>query len=165
MERLRAQYLEDAGEGLSTEMFNAVLEVRPTQPLDFDARLRALAAFLKRPEAASLAAANKRIANILKKSAAATPAEVDQQLLRLPAEQALHSAVNALQPGVDAALARTDYAAALDQLSTLRASVDAFFDAVLVNDPDEALRNNRLALLARLRALFTRIADLSLLPG
>jgi glycyl-tRNA synthetase beta chain len=177
MERLRAQYLDDKTSGLSAEMFNAVLEVRPAQPLDFDARLRALALFLKRPEAASLTAANKRIANILKKSAAATLPTVDEAtsadvattvdaaLLRLPAEQALHKAVNDVQPGVEAALARGDYAAALDQLSTLRAPVDAFFDAVLVNDPDEALRNNRLALLARLRALFTRIADLSLLPG
>ena len=165
MERLRAQYLEDASAGLSTEMFNAVLELKPTQPLDFDARLRALAAFLTRPEAASLAAANKRIANILKKSAAATPSAVAASLLRLPAEQALDSAVNALQPVVEAALARADYAAAFDQLATLKAPVDAFFDAVLVNDPDEALRNNRLALLARVRTLFTRIADLSLLPG
>jgi glycyl-tRNA synthetase beta chain len=165
IERLRAQFLEDPAAGFTTEMFNAVLELKPARPLDFDARLHALAAFLKRPEAASLAAANKRIANILKKSAAATPAAVDASLLQLPAEQALAAAVSALQPNVEAALARADYAAALDQLSTLRAPVDAFFDAVLVNDPDAALRTNRLALLAQLRALFTRIADLSLLPG
>jgi glycyl-tRNA synthetase beta chain len=165
MERLRAQYLEDASAGLTTEMFNAVLEVRPAQPLDFEARLRALEVFLKRPEAASLTAANKRIANILKKSAATASTAITAALLQLPAEVALNAAVDGLQPGVEAALTRSDYATALDLLSTLKAPVDAFFDAVLVNDPDEALRNNRLALLARVRTLFTRIADLSLLPG
>ncbi len=165
MERLRAQYLEDAAAGLTTEMFNAVLEVRPAQPLDFDARLRALAMFLKRPEAVSLTAANKRIANILKKSAAATSTAINAALLQLPAEVALNAAVDELQPSTEVALARGDYATALDLLSTLKSPVDAFFDTVLVNDPDEALRNNRLALLARVRTLFTRIADLSLLPG
>jgi glycyl-tRNA synthetase beta chain len=165
MERLRAQYLEDASAGLTTEMFNAVLEVRPAQPLDFDARLRALVLFLKRPEAASLTAANKRIANILKKSALVPSTAINTALLQLPAEMALHAAVDGLLPGVEAALARGNYATALDALSTLKAPVDAFFDAVLVNDPDEALRDNRLAVLARVRTLFTRIADLSLLPG
>jgi glycyl-tRNA synthetase beta chain len=165
MERLRAQYLEDSAAGLSTEMFNAVLEVKPAQPLDFDARLRALAAFLQRPEAASLAAANKRIANILKKSALQAAPAINTALLQLPAEQALHAAMVRCQPDVESALQRTDYAAAFDQLATLKPPVDAFFDSVLVNDTDESLRNNRLALLTQLRSLFTRIADLSLLPG
>ena len=166
MERLRAQYLEGAIlAGVSTEMFEAVLATEPSSPLDFDARLRALVAFLARPEAASLAAANKRIANILRKSGDATAADVQIALLKVPEEQALHRAVTALQPGVQQSLARGDYAAALDTLAGLRPDVDAFFDKVLVNDPDAALRANRLGLLAGLRGLFTRIADLSRLPG
>jgi glycyl-tRNA synthetase beta chain len=163
MERLRAQYLEN-GSGLSTEMFDAVLASNPASPLDFDTRARALQSFLARPEAASLAAANKRIANILRKSPAETTA-VDAARLAAPAEAQLHAALEALRPGVESALAQRDYARALDQLATLRPAVDAFFDQVLVNDPDAGLRANRLALLAALRALFGRVADLSRLPG
>jgi glycyl-tRNA synthetase beta chain len=166
LERLRAQYLEDdKSPGITTEMFDAVLAGRPRSVLDFDARLRALRGFLSRPEAASLTAANKRIANILKKSAGALQTAVDLTLLQPGAEQQLHRAVNELRPGVDSALARREYSQALEQLSQLRSEVDAFFDQVLVNDPDAALRSNRLALLASLRALFTHIADLSVLPG
>jgi glycyl-tRNA synthetase beta chain len=121
--------------------------------------------FLALPEAVSLTAANKRIANILKKSAGGPVPEVNVSLLKLEPEQRLQRAVGELRPGVEAALARRDYAGALDQLSRLRPEVDAFFDQVLVNDPDSALRTNRLALLGELRGLFTRIADLSQLPG
>ena len=163
MERLRAQYLEN-GSGLTTEMFDAVLASNPASPLDFDARARALQGFLARPEAASLAAANKRIANILRKSPAENTA-VEPARLAAPAEAQLHAALEALRPGVESALARRDYARALDQLATLRPAVDAFFDQVLVNDPDAGLRANRLALLAALRLLFGRVADLSRLPG
>jgi len=163
MERLRAQYLEN-GSGLTTEMFDAVLASHPASPLDFDIRARALQGFLARPEATSLAAANKRIANILRKSPAETSA-VDAGRLAAPAEAQLHAALEALRPGVESALAQRDYARALDQLATLRPAVDAFFDQVLVNDPDPGLRANRLALLAALRALFGRVADLSHLPG
>ncbi|MFO1400328.1 MAG: glycine--tRNA ligase subunit beta [Steroidobacteraceae bacterium] len=165
MERLRAQYLEDAAAGVSVEMFEAVLATQPASPLDFDARLRALVAFLKGADAAALTAANKRSANILKKSESGPLRAVDAALLREDAERALHAAVEALRAPCEAALGRRDYAAAFELLATLRPKVDAFFDRVLVNDSDAALRANRFALLGSLRALFTRIADLSRLPG
>jgi glycyl-tRNA synthetase beta chain len=181
MERQRAQYLErSADNGITTEMFDAVLATRPRSLLDCDARLRALVGFMARPEGASLAAANKRTANILRKSppagatagadasAARTASDqrsVDTALLREPAEQALHEAIQQLSDSVSAATDQRAYDRALDQLASLRPPVDAFFDRVLVNDPDPALRDNRLALLMRLRVLFGRIADLSCLPG
>ncbi|HEY3809224.1 MAG TPA: glycine--tRNA ligase subunit beta [Steroidobacteraceae bacterium] len=170
IERLRTQYLERGDDsGITTEMFDAVLATRPGSLLDFDARLRALVAFTRSTAGASLAAANKRIANILKKSAPGTAggsdATPDPALLRQPAEQALHRALGELQAPVAELIRQRDYAAALDKLAGLRTSVDQFFDGVLVNDPDPALRRNRLALLAQLRALFAGIADLSRLPG
>jgi glycyl-tRNA synthetase beta chain len=163
MERLRAQYLEN-GSGLTTEMFDAVLASSPVSPLDFDTRSHALLRFLARPEAVSLAAANKRIANILRKSPAES-AEITVARLTPGAESLLFHQMQAVRPGVEAALARRDYGAALDQLAELRPAVDAFFDDVMVNDPDAALRANRLALLATLRSMFGRVADLSRLPG
>ena len=169
MERARAQYLERSAEsGISTEMFDAVLASRPARLLDFDARLRALVGFVARPEGASLAAANKRIANILRKSEAAdagTAPAIDDALLREDAERELRAALRTLHAQVAAAVAAGDYTRALDLLAGLKPPVDAFFDRVLVNDPDPALRTNRLALLAELRALFCGIADLSRLPG
>jgi glycyl-tRNA synthetase beta chain len=176
VERLRA-YFVDAG--ATTEMFDAVRASEPVSPLDFGARLNALVKFLALPEAASLTAANKRIANILKKSTsmapetsrqAAPPVEPRVDLLREPAEKALHEALAAAVPDVERALGKRDvgkrdYAAALARLAKLRPAVDAFFDGVMVNAEDAALRNNRLALLAQMRGLFTRIADLSCLPG
>jgi glycyl-tRNA synthetase beta chain len=165
-ERLRAYYLESAVvTGATTEMFDAVEATTPVSPLDFGARLAALAAFLKLPEAVSLTAANKRIANILKKSDVAGASAVDASALALPAEQALHRALSAVHEPVTDALSRGDYTGALTQLAKLRAEVDAFFDGVMVNDPDPRLRANRLALLADLRKLFSGVADLSVLPG
>ena len=142
------------------EMFEAVAVNHPTAPLDFEARLLALVAFLQLPEAAALAAANKRAANLLKKSEEAT-GTVDPAALVLPAEQALHAAIEALRPAVESGLAAGEYTAALSLLSQLRTPVDAFFDGVMVNDEDPRIRANRLALLAGLRALFLRVADLS----
>ena len=165
MERLRAQYLEDTASGVSTEIFDAVLATAPRSLLDADARLGALVSFLALPEAASLAAANRRIANILKKSAAGTLTSIDTTLLSSPAEQALHAELVRHGPTVEAALARGDYRGAFTVLAQLRPAIDAFFDGVMVNDPDARLRDNRQALLRALRALFTRIADLSRLPG
>lgn len=167
LERLRAQYLERAAEnGVSTELFDAVLATRPASLLDFDARVRALVDFLARPEGASLAAANKRIANILRKSAALPGSgATDPTLLRLPAERALNEALQALSAAVVADTAARAYGRALDRLAALRPAVDRFFDEVLVNDPDEGLRRNRTALLSQLRALFAGIAELSCLPG
>ena len=184
MERARAQYLERAADnGISTEMFDAVLATRPSSLLDLDARLRALVGFVALPAGASLAGANKRIANILRKSqAAATPAQaagaqaagapaaapapaVDPLLLREDAERELHRDLLTLQERVPGAVEAQDYAAALNLLAGLAPRVDTFFERVMVNDPDLALRRNRLALLAQLRALFTGIADISRLPG
>jgi glycyl-tRNA synthetase beta chain len=166
IERLRAQYLEQ-GEtnGVTTERFDAVVASNATTVPDFDARLRALVEFLKLPAAASLAAANKRSANILKKSTEAGSVPVSTESLRLPAEIELHQSILAAQPEIAAAIKRADYVATFNRLAALRPAVDAFFDAVMVNDPDPALRINRLALLGQLRQLFTQVADLSLLPG
>ena len=165
MERLRAQYLEDAASGVTTEIFDAVLATAPRSPLDADARVGALVSFLALPEAASLAAANRRIANILKKSAASALTTIDTSLLGAGAEQALHVALGRHRPTVQGALADGDYRAAFTVLARFRPEVDAFFEGVMVNDPDARLRDNRLALLRELRELFTRIADLSRLPG
>jgi glycyl-tRNA synthetase beta chain len=146
-------------------MFDAVLATRPASPLDFDARLKALAAFLELPEAASLAAANKRIQNILRKAPPGASAQVDVARLRESAEIRLYDAMRALRDAVAEATARREYTAALGHLAQLRPQVDAFFDAVMVMDEDPNLRANRLALLGELQALFSGVADLSRLPG
>jgi len=169
VERLRAYFLDGdnaAGvSGITTEMFDAVRASSPVSPLDFAARLAALAKFLKLAEASSLTAANKRISNILKKADASGAGTVDVTALREPAEKALHEALAAIVIEVDRALARRDYSEALARLATLRPAVDGFFDGVMVNAEDLALRRNRLALLAQVRQQFARIADLSCLPG
>jgi len=172
MERLRVYYLEGAGAepgsgraAVTTEMFDAVLATRPASPVDFDARLKALSAFLELPEAASLTAANKRIANILRKANAATPPEVDVHELRESAEVRLFDAMRALHDSVATATARREYTGALGRLAELRPAVDAFFDQVLVMDENPRLRANRLGLLAQLQGLFAGVADLSRLPG
>ncbi len=169
IERLRSYFIDSSVQegvrGVSTEMFDAVRASEPSSPLDFGARLAALSRFLALPEAASLTAANKRIANILKKAEAGVGGTVDVALLREPAEQALHEALAGIVTDVDRALNKRDYAAALTRLASLRPAVDGFFDAVMVNAEDANLRRNRLALLAELRRQFTRIADLSCLPG
>ena len=166
VERLRAYYVE-GGTGLevSAEMFDAVLATRPVSPLDFDARLRALVRFLQLPDAASLAAANKRIANILRKATEPVGESVDADRLVDPAEQILAEQVTAIAREVEPRFAARDYAPALQQLAALRPAVDAFFDSVMVMAEDTALRTNRLALLNRMRGLFMRAADLSRLPG
>jgi glycyl-tRNA synthetase beta chain len=166
LERLRAQYLErTADNGVTTELFDAVLATRPRSLLDFDARVSALAGFIARPEGLSLAAANKRIANILRKSADSVNQNVDQERLREAPERALHGALEALRARVLTATAERQYAAALELLATLKPAVDHFFERVMVNDPDQSLRDNRVALLLQLRTLFAGIADLSRLPG
>jgi glycyl-tRNA synthetase beta chain len=169
MERLRSSYLEaDAAlPGVTTEAFDAVLATRPRSPLDFDARLRALIGFLALPEAASLTAANKRIANLLKKSAGgdAGSAAIDATRLKFDAERLLFTSLQGVMHSVPGQVAAGEYAAALAALAHLRPAVDTFFDEVMVMDPDAALRANRLAMLRTLRELFTGIADLSRLPG
>jgi glycyl-tRNA synthetase beta chain len=172
MERLRAYYLERAnGEAkpgqaaVTTEMFDAVLAARPASPLDFDARLKALSTFLELPESASLTAANRRTANILRKANMTPPAEVDVRLLREDAEVRLFDSMRSLRDAVAAATAQHEYAGALGRLAQLRPAVDAFFDQVMVMDEDPQLRANRLSLLAQLQGLFAGVADLSRLPG
>jgi glycyl-tRNA synthetase beta chain len=164
MERLRAWYLE-AASGVTTEMFDAVLDTRPASPLDFDHRLRALAAFLRLPDAAGLTAANKRIANILRKAGEQPSPRVDPGLLADPHERQLAAQLEALRQDVERLVTARCYEEALTRLASLRGSVDAFFDHVLVMAEDVRLRANRLALLAALSRLFLHIANLSRLPG
>ncbi|HET7756914.1 MAG TPA: glycine--tRNA ligase subunit beta [Steroidobacteraceae bacterium] len=172
MERLRAYYLEKSAAptlpgtaAVTGEMFDAVLATRPASPLDFDARLKALSTFLELPESASLTAANKRIANILRKAPGEVRTEVRVEQLRESAEVRLYDAMRALRAAVTEAASRREYTAALGHLAQLRPAVDAFFDQVLVMAEDPQLQANRLALLAQLQGLFAGVADLSRLPG
>ncbi len=147
LDRLRGYY---ADQGVPVQHFNAVAALRPASLHDFDRRIRALGTFATLPEAAALAAANKRIGNILKKVDGDIPSVVDPALLQEPAERALAEAVEAAYAETVPGLADGDYASVLAQLARLRPQVDAFFDAVMVNVDDDRLRNNRLALLGRL---------------
>ncbi|MEC5398294.1 glycine--tRNA ligase subunit beta [Uliginosibacterium sp. H1] len=152
-------------QGYSAQEVDAVVSQRPQRLGDVAKRLAAVRAFAALPEAAALAAANKRVGNILKKVEGALPTTVDAKLFKEPAEQALGEAIAATAPKADAAFASGDYTASLQALAALRAPVDAFFDGVMVNAEDAALRNNRLALLARLHAAMNRVADLSKLSA
>jgi glycyl-tRNA synthetase beta chain len=165
MERMRSAYLEDDRRTITTEMFDAVTAGKPGSPLDIDQRLRALEEFLTLPEAQSLSAANKRIANILRKSTEGGQGVVNADKLVEPSERTLFEQLQKVEAVVAPLLARRAYAPALRELATLRNAVDAFFDSVMVMTEDLPLRTNRLALLARLRTLFLGIADLSRLPG
>ncbi len=149
----------------SAQEVDAVLSLRPARLADVAARLAAVRAFAALPEAASLAAANKRVGNILKKVDGAVAARVDKGLLKEPAEAALNDALALARPQADAAFERGDYAGSLHALAALRAPVDAFFDGVMVNAADAALRANRLGLLATLHAAMNRVADLSKLAA
>jgi len=159
-ERMRAYYL-DRKPGLTTEMFAAVMAKRPVSLLDFDERLKAVAAFVKLEPASSLAAANKRIRNILKQAGVDKGASIDQSLITEPAETALFESVVKAQKAVAPLLESRDYTNVLTTLADLRDPVDRFFDDVMVMTDDAALRNNRLALLAELRAMFLNVADVS----
>jgi glycyl-tRNA synthetase beta chain len=164
MERLRVWYVEGPG-GVSSEMFDAILDTRPVSPLDFDDRLRALASFLQLPDAAGLTAANKRIANILRKAGEQPSPRVDPGLLTDPNERLLATAVEELRQDVERLVTARRYAEALTRLASLRPALDAFFDQVLVMAEDVRVRANRLALLAALQRLFLHMANLSRLPG
>jgi glycyl-tRNA synthetase beta chain len=159
-ERMRAYYL-DRKTGLTPEMFAAVMAKRPASLLDFDERLKAVAAFVKLEPASSLAAANKRIGNILRQAGVDKGASIDQSLITEPAETALFESVVKAQKAVAPLLESRDYTKVLTTLADLRDPVDGFFDDVMVMTDDEALRNNRLALLAELRAMFLNVADVS----
>jgi len=167
LDRLRGYYTE---QGFTPQQFEAVAAVQPASLVDFDRRLRAVAAFAKQPEAERLAAANKRVANILRKEgidAAAAQRALNAELLHEPAEQALAQALDAARNDNAARLegdvARRDYAGALTRLAQLQAPIDTFFDAVMVMVDDPALRGNRIALLARIKARFDAIAEIALL--
>ena len=158
MERLPAYYKD---QGIDAETVAAVASLRPTHPLDFDYRIKAVAEFKTLPQAESLAAANKRISNILKKVEGEIPDSVDEGLFQEPQETKLHQSVIAQEKKVEPLFASGDYSSALTSLASLKGDVDAFFDGVMVMADDEALKNNRLALLSQLRNLFLNIADLS----
>ena len=155
LDRLRGYY---ADKGVPTQHFNAVAELRPASLYDFDTRLDAIGQFAALPEAEALAAANKRIGNILKKADVEIPQAIDRSLLNDPVESALAEAVEAALGDTDAALQRHDYISVLSRLALLRPQVDAFFDSVMVNVDDPEVRANRLALLKRLADRFRTVA-------
>ena len=157
--RFRAWYQD---EGIAVDVIQAVLARRPTRPADFDARVRAVSHFRTLDSAEALAAANKRVSNILAKADAAI-GEINLTACVEPAEKALAEAVLALRTEVQPLIAKGDYTAVLDKLANLRAPVDNFFDNVMVNAEDPALRQNRLAILNTLQGLFLQVADISLL--
>ena len=157
--RFRAWYQD---EGIAVDVIQAVLARRPTRPADFDARVRAVSHFRTLDSAEALAAANKRVSNILAKADAAI-GEINLTACVEPAEKALAETVLALRTEVQPLIAKGDYTAVLDKLANLRAPVDSFFDNVMVNAEDPALRQNRLAILNTLQGLFLQVADISVL--
>ncbi len=157
--RFRAWYQD---EGIAVDVIQAVLARRPTRPADFDARVRAVSHFRTLDSAEALAAANKRVSNILAKAGAAI-GEINLTTCVEPAEKALAEAVLALRTEVQPLIAQGDYTTVLDKLANLRAPVDSFFDNVMVNAEDPALRQNRLAILNTLQGLFLQVADISVL--
>lgn len=160
LERLASLYSD---QGISPEVYQAVSAKGLSNPLDIHHRIQAVAAFSQLPEAASLAAANKRVSNILAKLPEAPEDKINPALLQLPAEQALAAALNKAQAEVGPLLTDGEYQTALSQLAVLQAPVDGFFTDVMVMADDLALRNNRLALLQQLRDLFLQVADISCL--
>ncbi len=156
--RYRAMYQE---QGIDTPVILSVLAVSPTRPLDVERRIQAVAAFRARPEAAALAAANKRVGNILGKLNGAAPDKISEAALQQDEERALFTSLQQAIKDIGSQGQTQDYAAVLGRLAALREPVDAFFDKVMVMADDEALRNNRLAMLARLRGLFLQVADIS----
>lgn len=162
LDRLRSY---TADKSIPATHFNAVAELKPASLTDFDQRLAAIGQFAALPEAAALAAANKRIRNILRKVEEDIPANIDAAQLAEPAEAALANAVQAAITDTSAALQSGDYVSVLKRLSALREPVDAFFDGVMVMAEDAALRRNRLALLKTLSDRFLAVADISLLAS
>ena len=167
MARLRAEYEQgdDQNTGFTPQQINAVLSTRPTKPLDFEQRLKAVAAFSQRPEADSLAAANKRIGNLLKKVDVDIQQSVDSKLFTEDSEVQLYQELEQILPQVDKHSAAADYQAVLSTLASLHEKVDAYFDNVMVMADDQAVRFNRLALLQQLRAAFLQVADISQLQN
>ncbi|MEL6115599.1 glycine--tRNA ligase subunit beta [Photobacterium sp. SP02] len=160
--RFRAWYQD---EGHTVDVIQAVLARRPTSPADFDKRVKAVSHFRSLDAAESLAAANKRVGNILAKFDGELPAAIDSQLLVEEAEKALAKNVEAVTAKLTPVFAAGDYQQALSELATLRDSVDAFFDNVMVMADDQALKVNRLTILNQLRNQFLKVADISLLQN
>jgi glycyl-tRNA synthetase beta chain len=158
IERLRGYY---ADKGVPASHFNAVAELKPASLYDFDRRIDAIGTFAALPEAPALAAANKRIGNILRKADIEIPGQIDPALLQEEAERALAEAVAAAIDDTGASLQQKDYVSVLERLARLRPQVDAFFDQVMVNADDLAVRGNRLALLKRLADRFDAVASLA----
>ena len=148
-------------QGYSPQEVDAVLSLRPQNLSDIPKRLTAVRAFADLPEAISLAAANKRVSNILKKVKEGINTQVDVNLLHEPAEKALHQALTGLLLQTEKIFLAGDYTASLQTLAALKTPVDTFFDNVMVNAEDESLRHNRLALLAQLQQAMNRVADIS----
>ncbi|HCN17211.1 MULTISPECIES: glycine--tRNA ligase subunit beta [Psychrobacter] len=156
--RYRAMYTE---QGVSVDTIQAVQAINPHMPLDFDQRIRAVQAFSELSQASMLADSNKRVANILAKSEMNVADTVDEALLAEPAEQSLYSSVREAQTAVTPLLEKADYTQVLQTLASLDEPLSQFFDNVMVNSEDDALKNNRLALLKQVRALFLTVADIS----
>lgn len=162
MERLRAYYVD---QGMRPDVYEAVLAKNATQPLDFHLRMQAVTHFRTLPEAESLAAANKRIQNILRHAGATSSVPIESAHLQVDAERALAEAIEQLNREVTPLLERRDYTAALTRLAVLKGPVDAFFEHVMVMVDDCTVRSNRLALLARTGELLACVADISRLQG
>lgn len=160
MERLRHYYHREAGI-VRSDLFDAVLERMPRSVLDFDQRLRAVASFVDLPESEALAAANKRIVNILRSAGVDAGADLDPAALQEPAAIALAEALAGAQSQTRPMIAARDYTQTLTALASLQPTVDAFFDGVMVMAEDTAVRRNRLALLSAVRGLFLEVADVS----
>ena len=160
VDRLRG-YFRDRGHG--TELINAALASSWDTLPDLDKRLRALSAFMGQREAESLAASNKRIGNILRKAEEGSSKEIDADLFVFDEERVLLDEISRLEKAVLPLLEKGDYENSLKLLAGLKDPVDNFFDAVMVMDEDVTLRRNRLSLLLRLKSLFDRIGDLSVL--
>ena len=158
--RFRAWYQD---EGHSVDVIQAVLALRPTQPADFDKRVKAVSHFRSLDAAESLAAANKRVGNILAKFDGELAAGVDSSLLVEDAEKALATEIASTLEQLAPVFAEGDYQQALSELANLREPVDAFFDNVMVMADDEKLKVNRLTMLNQLRNEFLKVADISLL--
>lgn len=158
--RFRTWYQE---QGIAVDVIQAVLARRPTKPVDFDLRVKAVTEFRNLAAADALAAANKRVSNILAKVEGELPRGVNTSLLSEDAERALANAIDSAKKASESALQAGNYTEALSSLASLQEPVDAFFDNVMVNADDDAVRQNRLALLQNLRELFLQIADISVL--
>lgn len=158
LDRLRAFFTD---KNISADIFDAVLACRPTRPVDFSRRIVAVDAFKSLPEAESLAAANKRISNILKKVEGKISTDIDESLLQEASEKELFKEVDALTNDVNSLFKDGDYQSALKKLSALKNPVDQFFDGVMVMADDDALKNNRIALLKQISDLFLQAADLA----